>query len=236
MLELLKSQMDTGIGIATAVVGLIVLTAKSAFKIFTLYDEHWSRRYYKNLKELREAEPSDGPLSKYLDDALYLEAFRIASGISTNRITVDYLKGLAKVGRWNRHQIKQISKFVVLRSDSPTPTFIITGWQAAGARFSLFITALFMGLGLLFGVGVMIKGAGTLSGLLAGFSVEIAFIVAAAWIGTPYHNYTIARAFEAYLEKHPEILADSVGQGPNTLASAPAVQVPAYSSDPVTID
>ena len=81
-----------------------------------------------------------------------------------------------------------------------------------------------MGLGTLFGGGVMIKGAGTLSGLLASFSVEIAFIVAAAWIGTPYHNYKIARAFEAYLEKHPEILAETEEQNPNTLASATAGQ------------
>ncbi|WP_409321460.1 hypothetical protein [Pseudomonas monteilii] len=224
MLELLKSQMDTGIGIATAVVGLLALIAKSAFKIFTLYDEHWSRRYYKNLKELRAAEPSGGALSKYLDDALCLEAFRIASGVTTNRITVEYLKGLAKVGRWNRHQIKEISKFVAIRSNAPAPTFLITGWQTAGARFSLFITVLFMGLGVLFGVGVMIKGAGTLSALLAGFSVEIAFIVAAAWIGTPYHSYKIARTFEAYLEKHPEIIAESDEQSSNTLASAPAGQ------------
>lgn len=224
MLELLKSQMDTGIGIATAVVGLLVLIAKSAFKIFTLYDEHWSRRYHKNLKELRAAEASGGPLSNYLDDALYVEAFRIASGVSTNSLTVDYLKGLAKVGRWNRHQIKQISKFVAIRSNAQAPTFLITGWQTAGARFSLFITVLFMGLGVLFGVGVMIKGVGSLSALLAGFSVEIAFIVAAAWIGTPYHSYKIARSFEAYLEEHPEILAESEVQSSNTLASSPVCQ------------
>ncbi|HDS1736877.1 hypothetical protein [Pseudomonas sp. BP8] len=227
MLEFFKSQMDSGIGTAVAVIGLIALAAKSAFNIFALYDEHWSRRYYKKLKELHAAESSDGPLRKYLDDALYLEAFRIASGLSTNKITVDYLKRVAKGGRWNRHQIKQISKFLAIRSGAPTPTFVITGWQTAGARFSLLITAFFIGLGLFFGVGVAISGAVTLSGVLAGFSVEIAFIVAAAWIGIPYSDYKVARAFEAYLEKHPEILAESEEQSSNTLASAPAGQAAA---------
>lgn len=50
MLELLKSQMDTGIGIATAAIGLVVLAVKSAAQVFVLYEQHWSRRHHKTLK------------------------------------------------------------------------------------------------------------------------------------------------------------------------------------------
>lgn len=231
MLELLKSQMDTGVGIATAAIGLVVLAVKSAAQVFVIYEQHWSRRHHKTLKELRTAESNNSQLNKYLDNALHLESFRIAGGVSANRITADYLMRLDETQVWNRHQIKQISKYIVTFPEVSKAVFRITGWQTAGARFALALTVTFMGLGLIFGVGIMVKGAGTLTGLFAGVGIELAFIAAAGWIGTPYHSYKIARSFEAYLKKHPEILAENETVPAKTQASR-VVDQPTVATPP----
>lgn len=222
MLELLKSQLDTGIGIATAVIGLFVLTVRSLFNILSLYDRHWSRRHHKILKELRTGEVEASDFAMYLDNAIYVEGFRIASGISANKITADYLLSLAEVGYWNRHQIKQISKFVALAPDARIPIFCITVWQTASARFSLCFSVFLMLLGGLFGFGVMTKGAGSPTSIFTGFGLEIAFVLAALWIGTPYHSYKIARAFEAYLKQQSDITTENEAQCTNT-SDGPAV-------------
>lgn len=209
MLELLKSQLDTGIGIATAVIGLFVLAIRSGFQIFALYEQHWSRRHYKILTELRATESNNCQLNGFLNNALHVESFRIASGVSANRITTDYLMRLDTTRVWNRYQIKQISKYIVTFPDASKAVFRITGWQAAGARAALAYAGVFVAFGLFFGHGIIVKGANTLTGLLAGIGIEIVFLVAGGWIGSPYRSYRIARSFEAYLKKHPEILAEN---------------------------
>lgn len=205
MLELMKSQIDTGIGLATAVIGLIALAITSFFKIFSLYDKHWSRRNLKALADLRTTRIDDSSFEKYLDETIFIESFRIASGIRGNRRKVDYMLRLAAVGHWNRHQMLQISKFVETTAQAPEPVFRITRWQVAGARISLAFTILLMAMGFLIALGVMLKRPETLSGIAAGFSIEIAFIIAAALVGTSYNTYKIARNFENHLKKHPEI-------------------------------
>lgn len=220
MLELLKSQMDTGIGIGTAVIGIMGLAATSGFRIFALYEQHLSRRHHKTLKELHAAEASDSQLSQYLKNSLYVEGFRIASGISANRLTTDYLMRIAAVARWNRHQLKQIAKFVAITVDAREPVFRITRWQVASARFSIAFTIFLMLIGGVSGLGIMTKGTGSLADIFAGFAVEIMFVLAGLWVGTPYNSYKIARAFEDYVMQHPEVIAEKDSQTVNTTTDA----------------
>lgn len=205
-MELLRSEIGIVVKVATAVVGLLALAITTFFKSFSLYDQHWSRRHHKVLKDLRAAETNDTPFTCYLDEEIKLESFRIASGVRANRAKADFLIRLAALGHWNRYQIKQISKFVVTTPEEPCPTFRITGWDVAGARLALLSTVVLTAMGLVLGLGVMIKGADTHYGVFAGFGVEIAFVLAAALVLSSYTTYRIALKFEAYLRENPEIL------------------------------
>lgn len=60
--------------------------------------------------------PSDagnGELTRYLDQALDIEVFRLASGISASRSLMEYLLKLDSTGRWSHTQLRSLSKFVV---------------------------------------------------------------------------------------------------------------------------
>lgn len=166
------------------------------------------------LKELRAAESNEGPFARYLDDAIYLESYRIASGVRANRRKADLLVRIAALGYWNFFQIRQIAKFVITTPEMPVPTFRITAWQVASARFSLAFGIFLMAMGGILAFSVMLKGAalGSVCAIFAGLGVEIAFIIAAALVMSSYNTYKIARKFEEYVKGHSEILSEKCNE------------------------
>jgi hypothetical protein len=207
MLQDLLTQTNSTVAAVTAVVGVIVLTLTSFFNIVSIYERDWSRRHHKILTELRLVETSQKHFTRYLDEAIYLESFRIASGVSANKLKADFLLRLALVGHWNRWQLRQIARFVVVSHDRPTPIFRITAWDTASARLSLSFGIFFMALGAVVGFTVMMKGA-TTGAFYAGMGIEVAFILVAALIMSGYNKYKVARRFKEYLKNHPEILGN----------------------------
>jgi hypothetical protein len=193
--------------LVSTLVGVIVLTLSSFFKVYSLYDRHWSRRHHKILRELRAVDTSQSPFTRYLDEAIYLESYRIASGVRANRIKADFLLRSALTGHWNHRQIRQIARFVVVSPESPKPALRITAWDTAGARASLFIGMIIMAIGCMLGFAVAVKGS-TLSAYCAGGGLVFVFIIDAALVMSNYNSYNVARRFNVYMNDHPEIFDD----------------------------
>lgn len=210
MLQEILSHLNSAAATATALVGLIMLVVVSFFKVFTLYDRRWSRRFLEKLKDLRAAEAVEGPLSRYLDDAIFLEAYRIASGIRTNRVNADLFIQIALMGRWNRYQVQQIAKYIFILPENAQPKFKITRSQTVGAFFSLGLGVFFLATGGILALGMVLQGisADSTYAVFAGFAVELAFLLFAALIMSSYNSYSIARSFERYVKGHPEVLLD----------------------------
>ncbi|VVP87292.1 hypothetical protein PS925_01056 [Pseudomonas fluorescens] len=207
MLQDILTQTNSTVAAVTAVVAVIVLTLTSFFNIVSIYERDWSRRHHKILTELRAVETSQGQFTRYLDEAIYLESFRIASGVSANRSKADFLLRLALIGHWNRWQLRQIARFIVVSPERSTPTLKITAWDTVSARFSLYFGIFFMALGAILGFIVMMKGA-TIGAFYAGMGIEIAFVVVAAFIMSGYNKYKVARRFQEYLKNNPQILCN----------------------------
>ncbi|NVZ64384.1 hypothetical protein HX867_19980 [Pseudomonas gingeri] len=222
MVQDFLAQINGTVAALTAVVGVVVLTLTSFFKIFSLYDRHWSRRHHKILKELRALETSHSPFTHYLDEAIYLESYRIASGIRANKMKADFLLRLALIGHWNRWQIRQIARFLVVSPQMPPLTLRISRWDVAGARLSLSLGLLIMVVGAVLGFAVMVKGT-TLGSFYAGIGLEIAFTVVAALVMSNYNTYKVARQFKEYANDHPEIFGNEESGPP---PKCPSIQSP----------
>jgi hypothetical protein len=188
-------------------VGVIVLTLSSFFKVYSLYDRHWSRRHHKILRELRAVDTSQSPFTRYLDEAIYLESYRIASGVRANRIKADFLLRLALIDHWNHRQIRQIARFVVVSPESPKPMLRFTAGDIASALASLFIGMIIMAIGCMLGFAVALKGS-TLGAYCAGGGLIFVFFIDAALVMSNYNSYNVARRFSVYMNDHPEILDD----------------------------
>lgn len=217
MLELFKLQVEIVAGIATGVIGLFVLVFTGFFSVFSLYQRNWSRRFHRKLVELRGSGGSQTVLADYLEEEIYLEKYRIASGVRTNRVTADALMRLAATGHWNRYQIQAIAKFIKLSPEMPAPEFKITVWQSANAFLSWMVGCFLVLVGSILAVAVLIMGVmeGELEAVFAIFlslALMVVFTLGAAFAMSHYQSYCIYRKFGKYLEQYPEVFAIKCGE------------------------
>lgn len=209
-------------GSITTLTGAVALAITHFFKIFSLYEQNLSRRTLKALKELLATKSDNERFNTYLREAIFLEGYRIASGIRANRPKANFLIKLSETGHWNTYQIKKIAKFVITTTESPTPIFRITRLETAEAWLSLLFSLIILTVCSLMGVSLIFKGV-SLSSVypaLAGFGIVLASFITSAWVKSNYDTYQIAREFNDYMTAHPEVLCESTKTPNNTLPIA----------------
>lgn len=217
MLEEFAAQFNSGWTAVAVVVGVLCLVPTKAIQLLHLYDSHLARRQHKLLKELRAAESSESLYTQYLDDALYLESFRIASGVRADRSKADFLMRLACTGHWNRWQIRQIARYLWVTPEQPRLTLRITAVETAGAWSARLIGFFLMAIGSISGLMIMAK-ASNFGAFLGGMGAQAMFIIGAALVSAPFNSYRTARRLQKYLETHPEML-DEVATASSSLSS-----------------
>lgn len=222
MLEEFAAQFNSGWTAVAAVVGVLCLVPTKAIQLLHLYDSHLARRQHKLLKELRAAESSESLYAQYLDDVLYLESFRIASGVRADRTKADFLMRLARTGHWNHWQIRQIARYLWVTPEQPRLTLRITAVETAGAWSARLVGFFLMIIGSISGLMIIAK-ASSFGAFLGGMGAQAMFIIGAALISSPFNSYRTARRFQKYLETYPEIL-DPVATTPSSLSIEGSMQ------------
>ncbi|MDH0760037.1 hypothetical protein N5C70_25585 [Pseudomonas juntendi] len=217
MLEEFAAQFNSGWAAVAAVVGVLCLVPTKAIQLLHLYDSHLARRQYKLLKELRAAESSESLYAQYLDDSLYLESFRIASGVRADRAKAEFLMRLARTGRWNHWQIRQIARYLWVTPEQPRLTLRITAVETAGAWSARLVGFFLMAIGCICGLIIMAK-ASSFAAFSGGMGAQAMFILGGALISSPFNSYCTARRFQKYVETHPELL-DEVATIPSTVST-----------------
>lgn len=205
MLQDLWSQFPGGLSAVATVCGLIYLVWTRLSKAISLYDGHWARRRYKLLKELRADDASNGAYGRYLDEAIYLENFRIVSGIRANKGKADALVQLSLNSHWNSWQIRKISRYLFVNPNHPKPTLIISKFDVAGAWISLLFASGLAVSGLAVGVAILYGGITTSALFLALFEVTLLMFCAGA-VAFSTEGYRVARRFQQHLDRHPDLL------------------------------
>lgn len=181
---------------AAATLAVLMKILSHIIKAMDWHDKHFVRKRLSRLRDIRSG-ATNTRLIRYLDDATELELFRIASGVSTSRSKMEYLLELDETGRWNRTQLRSLSKFVALQPDSKTPVLSVTSLDKLSAWTSGISTLLILFLGawclnILVRTGSPILG---ISGLLL-FGVAILF---ARYLATDCIDYLIVTRAQRYL-------------------------------------
>lgn len=140
----------SGYAIAAAMAGLITVLIKLLARGLDFHDRHIVRKDFDRLRMLRESAPDGAPFANYLDEAIQIESFRIASGISTSSAKMAYLLQLASMGRWDRSQLRALSSYILFPSDSVAPTIHLSRIDSFDAVFSLLGGLYFVFAGLFF--------------------------------------------------------------------------------------
>lgn len=96
-----------------AIFAVLVKALKMLGTVLEFREKHFIEKRYKRLRELR-SHMSKGNLATYLDGAVELEAFRIASGIKASPRKADAISKIASLGFWHSNEIRQLSTFLVV--------------------------------------------------------------------------------------------------------------------------
>lgn len=209
MFEEIRVFLSSSEAIGVAVVGMAVAmfkAAKTLTNAVEMHENYFVRKRHKRLKESRSSITTEGPYTRYFDEAIQLETVRIEFGIRVGTLKGLALLKISELGYWDHIQVKHIARFLVITPDHPSPKIEISkidklgAWCSLGAGFATVIA------------GGAIWIALTLDGksfhaYLAGLILFCAFTLAATIFSSAYRRYKNALSFQEYFVIHPKIFS-----------------------------
>lgn len=207
VIQLLQSLVNSGYSMFVAAAATLTVFLKIVAHItkeMDWHDQRFVRKRLSYLKDVRSGATS-ARLVKYLDDAIELEIFRVASGVSTSRSKMLNLLELDEAGRWSRMQLQSLAKFLALQPDSETPVLSVTFLDRLSAWISGISTLLTLALGVGYLTELVLTGAPlmwALGLLLFGLAMLLA-----RYLATDFIDYVIVKRAQRYLSWQAQISA-----------------------------
>lgn len=203
-LEAIKQAYESGysIYVVAGVVGIAFAKAITTFgQALELHDKNFVRKRLERFENMRANMPSERALSRYLDDAIDQEKFRISSGISVSPVKTEWLMSLAATGLWERAHIKAASKFLVTDKKTLAIGLKFSWLDRIGAGLSCLMGLLLLLLGTIYFLMLHLS-LGQL-GFFLGAAVFCCFVIVGRLFSGDFLNYRTAKKVELYLSNHP---------------------------------
>lgn len=195
---------STSVAVAATLAALLKILAHIT-RTMDWHDNHFVRKRLSRLRDIR-SDATSSRLVRYLDDAIELEMFRIASGVNTSRSKMEYLLQLDEAGQWSRMQLHSLSKFLAVQPGNETPVLSVTFLDRLSAWASG-ISAVFT---LLLGVGylteLVVTGA-PLMWILGLLLFGLAMLLG-RYLATDCIDYIIVKRTQRYLSSQAPITAN----------------------------
>lgn len=207
-LQQIQSALSGSYGVAGVAVALLFIAAKVLTTLghaVDFHDKNFVEKRLNRLKELRANTADTRPLAGYLDNAIDLESFRLAAGISTGLAKMELLIKLTATGRWDRVQIRIISKFLALKETHPKPQVQITTFDKIAALFSLISALYFIFVGI-FTLAVSFREPST-AGFIAGLVLFLLSVGFARFLLSDFIGYKLAMHAKTYLQAQEAVLS-----------------------------
>lgn len=174
--------------LVTVIAARLLATLGSAFDF---HDRNFVSRRINRLQELRPSCREGHPLTAYIDEAIELETFRIASGVATSPAKMYFLLELAQSGQWEQNQLRALSKFIKINKYSLEPEISVDILDKFGALTGLISATLCVLYGAVAAIQLTIKLPPY--GILIGVAIFTAFILAARLFGRDFISYRTAK-------------------------------------------
>ena len=195
LLGLFNSGYTVSVAVA-AIVGVLFKIGTQLFKAMGWHDRYFVRKRLTRLKAIR-SDANNSAITHYLDEAIDLEMFRIASGVNTSRSKMEYLLQLNQVGRWSPGQLRSLSKFLALDAGRDAPTLSVTLLDRLGAWVSGASALCAIALGVSNLIRCMLTGMPLI--WLLGISLFGLTLIAGRFLATDLIDYLIVRRAQQYL-------------------------------------
>lgn len=190
---------------AVAIVALILKSLNMLGTVMEFRDKHFVKKRYQQLLELR-SNTSEGPLAEYLDGAIELEAFQIASGVRSSAKKVQVIAKIASLGFWTSTQIRQLASFLVVAPDDPVPRIKIESSDKFSAYVSLVFGGFMIIAGGVFNLAFLLEQKPV--SFFVGFGMQCIFTVSGVIVSGSFAKYKNAVRVQNYLKAHPELFVN----------------------------
>lgn len=205
LLQQAQSVLGSGYSVLAIAALVFAKTISTLGSAFDFHDKNFVQKRFKRLNELRASVKKDHrPLAQYLDDAIELEAFRVASGVTAGKQKMDFLIGIASLGLWDRTQLRWLAKHIEQGPQDTTPSIRITRLDWVGAAIGLVSLSYCILAGIFFFAYLsftMPMPYGMALGLLA----FVALIFLARLLGEDFYSAMCARNIRKRLESRAAI-------------------------------
>lgn len=201
VIQQLQALFNSSYSIAAAIAAVVAVLFKivaQIFKAMEWHEKYLVRKRLTRLKDIR-SNASNSQLIRYLDGAIELEIFCIASGVNTSRSKMEYLLQLDQAGRWSRVQLYSLSKFLALEPGSDTPSLTVTCLDRLGAWAGGISASSTLALGAAYLIQLLLTGEPIL--WLLGLSLFGMAVVVARFLATDLIDYIIAKRAQKHLER-----------------------------------
>nr|MBO2511186.1 hypothetical protein [Gammaproteobacteria bacterium] len=187
--------------VISAVVTMLSLLPKLLSPLFkTLQTHSWQpvRKTFEQLKSLRSSTSNNPELNQYLEKAIELEAFRLASGISTSEAKMKFLLRLAQDGTWTKQQLRLLCKHIEIPEGSTEPRLAISTFDKMTAAWSAIAAMVICAAGST--VFVVSAYQFSLKGLITGAGSLAISLTLGRFVVDDYLSYRIARRTQTLMQ------------------------------------
>lgn len=206
MLQEVLAALNSSQAISAIAIGVVVFLIRGLAmigKVVDFHDKHFVEKRHRRLQSLRESIKGEDAFTRYLDQAIKLEAFRIASGVRASALKAEALIILATIGYWDMAQIRRIARYLHVSPQQTEPGIRfdlgdkISAWYGLISGAGLSLIGLFLAITLWaklspinFLAGALLFGVMTFSGL---------------FLANDFARYRLAIRIRSYLEKNPGV-------------------------------
>ncbi|MFR0691632.1 hypothetical protein ACLUTX_19700 [Enterobacterales bacterium AE_CKDN230030158-1A_HGKHYDSX7] len=198
-----QAQSVLGSGYSVLVIAALVFakTISTLGSAFDFHDKNFVQKRFKRLNELRAGvKKDDRPLAQYLDDAIELEAFRVASGVTASKQKMVFLVEIASLGLWNRTQLRWVAKHLEQGPQDATPVIRITRLDWVGAAIGLISLFYCITAGIFFFAYISLTTPMPY-GLVLGLLAFGGLVILARLLGEDFFSAKCANNVRKYLER-----------------------------------
>jgi hypothetical protein len=177
-----------------AIITIVVLLFKFGthlIRALEWHDRYFVRKRLSELEAVRKCTDKTPQLTHYIDDALAIEGFRIASGITTSPQKMQYLIQLSKDGVWTNAQLRSASRYLSLAPGLKEPILDTRFIDKVGAGLGLLAAVASLVLGSIYFLQIAFAGKPLL--WLAGFAVLSVFVLASRLFITDFIDYKVVK-------------------------------------------
>lgn len=204
-------QLHTVFGSSLSIITAIITICALSFKLvshlvraFEWHDRYLVRKRLSELESVRNSTEKLPLFTQYIDDALAVEGFRIASGITTSPKKMNFLMQLSKDGVWTNAQLRSASKYLSVAPGAKEPVLKIGFADLVGATLGLIAALGTLILGSVYFLQMVFAGKPVF--WLFGLGIFLAFLLATRLFITDFIDYKVVKR----MHLHERLKKDAV--------------------------